>query len=58
MALPYYPAGVPHHWGLEIPIVDITVHSAEATYVVLGVPKGNLGWEFLFFCIFSGDPEA
>lgn len=46
MTLPYYPAGVPHHWGAEIPTVDITVHSAEVTYVVLGVPKGDLGWEF------------
>lgn len=44
--LPYYPVGTPLQGGAEIPTVDITAHSAEAPYVVLGVPKGKLWWEF------------
>lgn len=44
--LPFYTEGIPHHWGTEIPTVDITAHSTETTCVVLGVLKGNLWWEF------------
>lgn len=52
--LSYCPAGIPHHWDVEIPTVDISAHSAEAICVVLGVPKVGLGGNSSSFVSFEG----